>query len=269
MAPIAAIATRRSCPARRSPLTRPRLFVNANLPGPNGSFEYLVQEFAAGANGNPRPIATLHGADAALNGRPAWASPRHDRATAGQQLFGAGSVTQYNVPATGDLKPAPAPVANGAVSDPTGLLVVASPTLPPSSQLPGMAGTVLADPDRRRGPRAVQLGDRIGPVAHRFGAIFRARPARRGTGPLGLKQSCLGHGGFCEPRAAPSAITARHAGMRLTARSARDADRAAASEFTECDWSGTARETVMGRLCVLIASGPCSRSAGTHLKIDV
>jgi sugar lactone lactonase YvrE len=122
-----------------------RLFVAANLPGSNGSFEYSVEEFAAGATGNPAPIATLHGADTALNGP----SGLGFLAGAAEQLlvsnlFGAGSVTQYAVPAAGDVKPSATPVANGTVSYPTGLLVVSPPTLTSPSQLHGMAGATFS-----------------------------------------------------------------------------------------------------------------------------
>ena len=101
------------------------LFVNANLPGPPSTFEYTVEEFAAGATGNPAPIATLHGADTALNGPSGLAFlPGSAEQLLVSNQFGAGSVTQYGVPATGDVKPAATPVANGAVSYPNGLLVV-------------------------------------------------------------------------------------------------------------------------------------------------
>jgi hypothetical protein len=59
-------------------------------------------------------------------------------------VFGAGSVTQYGVPADGDLKPSATPVASGAVSSPTGLLVVSPPTLTSPSQLHGTAGAVFS-----------------------------------------------------------------------------------------------------------------------------
>ncbi len=121
------------------------LFVSANLPGPAGTSEYSVEEFAAGATGDPTPIATLHGADTALNG-PAGLGflPGAAEQLLVSNLFGAGSLTQYGVPAIGDMKPAATPVANGAVSSPVGLLVVAPPTLTSPSQLHGMAGAAFS-----------------------------------------------------------------------------------------------------------------------------
>src|ERR1700760_1002795 len=121
------------------------LFVTANLPGPSGSFEYSVEEFAAGVSGDPAPIATLHGADTALSGPSGLGIlPGTAEQLLVSNIFGAGSVTQYSVPASGDLKPAATPVAGGAVSYPTGLLVVAPPTLTSPSQLHGMAGTAFS-----------------------------------------------------------------------------------------------------------------------------
>jgi sugar lactone lactonase YvrE len=121
------------------------LFVTENLPGPNGAFEYSVEEFAAGATGDPAPIATLHGADTALNGPSGLGFlPGVTEQLLVNNLFAPGSVTQYGVPAAGDVKPAATPVPSGAVSYPTGLLVVSPPTLTSPSQLHGMAGAAFS-----------------------------------------------------------------------------------------------------------------------------
>ncbi|HEX3830563.1 MAG TPA: beta-propeller fold lactonase family protein [Solirubrobacteraceae bacterium] len=121
------------------------LFVNENRPGPPSSFEYTVEEFAAGATGSPAPIATLHGPDTGLNGPSGLGFvPGATEQLLVGNLFGAGSVTQYGVPADGDLKPSATPVASGAVSSPTGLLVVSPPTLTSPSQLHGMAGAAFS-----------------------------------------------------------------------------------------------------------------------------
>ena len=121
------------------------LLVTANLPGPNGSSEYSVEEFAPGVSGDPAPIATLHGADTALNGPSGLGIlPGTAEQLLVSNIFGAGSVTQYGVPAAGDMKPGATPVASGAVSYPTGLLVVTPPTLTSPSQLHGMAGTTFS-----------------------------------------------------------------------------------------------------------------------------
>lgn len=121
------------------------LFVTANLPGPTGALEYAVEEFAAGAAEDPAPIATLHRTATALNGPSALGLlPGTTEQLLVSNLFGAGSVTQYGVPASGNVKPAATPVANGAVSSPAGLLVVSPPTLTSSSQLHGMAGAAFS-----------------------------------------------------------------------------------------------------------------------------
>ncbi len=121
------------------------LFVNETRPGPTSTFEYTVEEFAAGATGNPAPIATLHGADTALNGPSGLAFlPGSTEQLLVSNVFGAGSVTQYGVPADGDMPPSATPVANGTVSYPTGLLVVTPPTLTSPSQLHGTAGATFA-----------------------------------------------------------------------------------------------------------------------------
>ena len=117
------------------------LFVNESRPGPASSFEYTVEEFAAGATGNPAPIATLHGPDTGLGGPFGLGL----LPGAAEQLLvnnlNAGSVTQYGVPADGDQRPSAMPVASGALASPTGLLVVSPPTLTSSSQLNGRVGT--------------------------------------------------------------------------------------------------------------------------------
>ena len=121
------------------------LFVNTTRPGPVSSFEYTVEEFAAGATGSPAPIAILHGPDTGLNGPSALGFlPGATEQLVVSNVFGAGSVTQYGLPADGDIKPAAVPVANGAVSSPTGLLVVTPPTLTSPSQLHGMAGAAFS-----------------------------------------------------------------------------------------------------------------------------
>ena len=121
------------------------LFVNETRPGPASSFEYTVEEFAAGATGNPSPIATLHGPDTGLNGPSALGFlPGATQQLLVSNVFGAGSVTQYGLPADGDVKPSATPVANGAVSYPTGLLVVTPPALTSPSQLHGTAGAVFS-----------------------------------------------------------------------------------------------------------------------------
>jgi hypothetical protein len=121
------------------------LFVNETRPGPASSFEYTVEEFAAGATGNPSPIATLHGPDTGLNGPSGLGFlPGATEQLLVSNIFGAGSVTQYGLPADGDVKPSATPVANGAVSSPTGLLVVSPPTLTSPSQLHGTAGAAFS-----------------------------------------------------------------------------------------------------------------------------
>jgi hypothetical protein len=120
------------------------LFVTAARPGPTSSFEYTVEEFALGATGDPAPIATLHGPDTGLSGP----SGLGFLPGAGEQLlvsnqFGGGSVTQYRVPADGDLKPSATPVGSGVLSYPVGLLVVAPPTLTSSSPLHGTVGAAF------------------------------------------------------------------------------------------------------------------------------
>lgn len=121
------------------------LFVNETRPGPASSFEYTVEEFAAGATGSPTPIATLHGPDTGLNGPSGLGlNPGATEQLLVSNIFGAGSVTQYGVAADGDIKPSAMPVASGAVSSPTGLLVVAPPTLTSPSQLHGMAGAAFS-----------------------------------------------------------------------------------------------------------------------------
>jgi 6-phosphogluconolactonase (cycloisomerase 2 family) len=121
------------------------LFVNESRPGPASSFEYTVEEFAAGATGNPAPIATLHGPDTGLNGPSGLAFlPGASAQLLVSNIFGAGSVTQYGLPADGDIKPSATPVANGAVSYPAGLLVVTPPTLASPSQLHGTAGAAFS-----------------------------------------------------------------------------------------------------------------------------
>jgi 6-phosphogluconolactonase (cycloisomerase 2 family) len=121
------------------------LFVNESRPGPASSFEYTVEEFAAGATGSPFPIATLHGPDTGLNGPSGLGFlPGTTEQLVASNVFGAGSVTQYGLPADGDIKPSATPVANGAISYPTGLLVVTPPTLTSPSQLHGTAGAAFS-----------------------------------------------------------------------------------------------------------------------------
>ena len=121
------------------------LFVNETRPGPPSSFEYTVEEFAAGATGNAAPIATLHGPDTGLSGPSGLAFlPGAAEQLLVSNIFGAGSVTQYGLPADGDVKPSATPVASGAVSYPTGLLVVSPPTLTSPSQLHGLAGAAFS-----------------------------------------------------------------------------------------------------------------------------
>jgi sugar lactone lactonase YvrE len=121
------------------------LFVNETRPGPASSSEYTVEEFAAGATGNPSPIATLHGADTGLNGPSGLGLvPGATEQLLVSNVFGAGSVTQYGLPADGDVKPSATPVANGAVSYPAGLLVISPPTLTSPSQLHGTAGVAFS-----------------------------------------------------------------------------------------------------------------------------
>ncbi|HEY1712409.1 MAG TPA: beta-propeller fold lactonase family protein [Solirubrobacteraceae bacterium] len=121
------------------------LFVNETVPGPASSSGYTVEEFAAGATGNPAPIATLHGPGTGLNGPSGLAFvPGMPEQLLVSNIFGAGSVTQYGLPADGDVTPSGTPVANGVVSYPAGLLVVSPPTLTSPSQLHGAAGTAFA-----------------------------------------------------------------------------------------------------------------------------
>jgi 6-phosphogluconolactonase (cycloisomerase 2 family) len=121
------------------------LFVNETVPGTASSSGYTVEEFAAGATGNPAPITTLHGPDTGLNGPSGLGLlPGVNEQLLVSNIFGAGSVTQYGVPADGDVKPSATPVANGTVSSPTGLLVVSPPTLTSSSQLHGTAGAAFS-----------------------------------------------------------------------------------------------------------------------------
>jgi 6-phosphogluconolactonase (cycloisomerase 2 family) len=121
------------------------LFVNETLSGLASSSGYTVEEFAAGSTGNPAPIATLHGPDTGLNGPSGLAFlPGVNEQLLVSNIFGAGSVTQYTIPANGDAKPSATPVANGTVASPTGLLVVSPPTLTSSSQLHGTAGSAFA-----------------------------------------------------------------------------------------------------------------------------
>jgi sugar lactone lactonase YvrE len=117
------------------------LFVNTTRPGPTSSFEYTVEEFAAGATGSPAPIAILHGPGTGLNGPSGLGFlPGATEQLVVSNVFGGGSVTQYGLPADGDIKPSAVPVATGAVSSPTGRLVVSPPALTSPAQLHGMAG---------------------------------------------------------------------------------------------------------------------------------
>jgi 6-phosphogluconolactonase (cycloisomerase 2 family) len=119
-----------------------RLFVNANRPLNGGSFENGIEEYAAGATGAPTPIATLHGADTGLSGPSGVAVlPGTAEKLLTTNQFGGGSVTEYPVPANGDLRPSATPVATGGVSYPIGLLVVAPPTLTSSATLHGTASS--------------------------------------------------------------------------------------------------------------------------------
>jgi 6-phosphogluconolactonase (cycloisomerase 2 family) len=120
------------------------LFVNETRLGPVNAFEYTVEEFAPGGNGDPAPIATLHGPDTGLSGPFGLGFLP---GAAEQLLVGnlnAGSVTQYGVPADGDQRPSATPVAGGILASPTGLLVVSPPTLTSSSQLQGRVGTAFS-----------------------------------------------------------------------------------------------------------------------------
>lgn len=125
--------------------TAGNLFVNETLPGTASSSGYTVEEFAAGATGNPAPIATLHGPDTGLNGPSGLGIlPGVTEQLLVSNIFGPGSVTQYALPADGDAKPSSMPVGNGVVAYPTGLLVVSPPTLTSPSQLRGTAGATFS-----------------------------------------------------------------------------------------------------------------------------
>jgi 6-phosphogluconolactonase (cycloisomerase 2 family) len=117
------------------------LFANADRFGPGGSLEYSVEEFTAGATGDPAPLAVLHGADTGLSGPSGVAlipGPLEQLLVSNQ--FGGGSLTEYPVPADGDLKPPATPIPAGGLASPIGVLVATPPTLTSPSQLHGTAG---------------------------------------------------------------------------------------------------------------------------------
>jgi 6-phosphogluconolactonase (cycloisomerase 2 family) len=120
------------------------LFVNSNRPVLGVGTQNAVEEFAPGATGDPSPIAVLQGADSGLHGPLGLGIvPGATEQLLVSNEFN-GSLTEYPVPADGDLRPAATPVPVGGLSAPLGLLVIAPPTLTSPSALHGTAGLAFS-----------------------------------------------------------------------------------------------------------------------------
>jgi sugar lactone lactonase YvrE len=103
------------------------------------SADYTVEEFAAGATGDAKPVAILDGPDTGLLG-PAGVAILPGVPQLLVANTNGNTLTQYAVPANGDARP----VATTKATAATGLVVLAAPAITPPGTLHATAGKAFA-----------------------------------------------------------------------------------------------------------------------------